>query len=334
MITYSIAGKGKGKLGSSVYYINHGTQVAREYTGSVTNPSTTAQVAQRARFKLASQVSAAMEDVIVIPRKGMQSPRNRFTKVNMPYFYADGQGAFVSYENLQITIGNQGLPGISVERIANNKMTIALQSAANHSVTHVVYSIFKKTDEDMLQLMNSVVVEGSSDNDAFTVDVDNIAGNLVIYAYGFRGRNARAEAKYGNYQVSSGSDVARLFANRQLEMNDYRFTATRGTSIGAADTENVTPDAGHALLYITNIGSGDTVVVIGSDNPIHITDGVIQVPLGAVVEITATPAAGWLFHGFFENGTQQMFSNANPISFQMNGMRDIIVNYEVQGGLE
>ena len=334
MITYSIAGKGKGKLGSSVYYINHGTQVAREYTGSVTNPSTSAQVAQRARFKLASQVSAAMEDVIVIPRKGMQSPRNRFTKVNMPFFYADGQGAVVSYENLQITIGNQGLPGILVERIANNKMTLALQSAANHSVTHVVYSIFKKTDEDMLQLMNSVVVEGSSDNDAFTIDVDDIPGNLVVYAYGFRGRNAKAEAKYGNYQVASGADVARLFANRQLEMNNYRFTSTRGTSIGAADTENITPDAQHALLYITNIGSGDTVIVVGSDNPIHLSDGVVQVPLGAVVQITATPQSGWSFNGFFNNGEQFAFANSSPITFTMNGMRDIIVNYVADGGLE
>ena len=57
MKIYSLDGKGSGKVGGSVYYVNRGVQVRREYTAAVTNPSTDAQVGQRSRFKLASQVS-------------------------------------------------------------------------------------------------------------------------------------------------------------------------------------------------------------------------------------------------------------------------------------
>lgn len=334
----SYRSKGSGKVGSSVFVINHGVMIEREYNGSVSNPSTPAQVAQRSRFKLASQVSAAMEDVIVIPRKGMKSPRNLFVKRNMSYFYGDAEGAQVSYENLQLTIGNQGIPGIVAERDGEggggSTLTLSLQGSANKSVTHVVYNVFKKTDEDMLQLMNSVVVEGSADNPAFVQDIDNILGTLVIYAYGFKGRNANAEAKYGNYQVNTGEDVARLFANRVLELSDYRFTDTRGTTLRQSDSQSVTPPASSALLYLTKRGQG-TLSVKVNDSVVAYTEGEpVVVGLGTTVKITATPATGWLFNAWFENGNQTPLSNVNEYTYTAVQMRDIVASFVEDGGLE
>ena len=75
-----IAGTGSGKLGSQVYASVAGEQIVRNYQPKVSNPNTTKQVNQRSRFKLMSQLSAAMASVIVIPKEGMRSSRNLFSK--------------------------------------------------------------------------------------------------------------------------------------------------------------------------------------------------------------------------------------------------------------
>lgn len=327
MIVYGQEGKGKGKLGSSVYLINHGVQIKREYTGAVSNPSTPAQVSQRARFKLASQVSAALEPVIVIPRKGIRSPRNLFVQKNMGYFYGTVEGASVSYENLQITAGGTALPGIVINRPDLGNMTIALEDAAVQYVSHVVYCIYKKQGDGSLLYWDSIVVEGDEDNDAFMATMQKITGDLVVYAYGFKGRNASAKAKYSSYNVTSGLDVAQLVANRVMEAKDYLFTATRGTSISTGQTSNPQPGEGNVMLYITNSYGGSVSVKIGAENPIVITTGSVPVPIGSQVQLTATPPNEWIFYGWRNNGEQNVFDTMNPLSFVMNEMRDIVPKY-------
>lgn len=335
MIVYSSDGKGRGKLGSSVYLINHGVQIKREYTGAVSNPSTPAQVSQRARFKLASQVSAALEPVIVIPRKGIRSPRNLFVQKNMGYFYGNVEGAYVSYENLQITAGGTALPGIVINRPGSGNMTIALEDAAVQYVSHVVYCIYKKQGDGSLLYWDSIVVEGDEDNDAFMTSMQSISGDLVVYAYGFKGRNASAKAKYSSYNVTSGLDVAQLVANRVMEAKDYMFTATRGASVTTGETGNPQPGAGNVMLYITSPNGGSVSVKIDDENPINITTGSVPVRIGSVVQLTATPPNGWAFYAWRENGQQNAFAYTNPLSFTMTEMRDILPWYAyVQHGLE
>lgn len=339
MKRYSANGKGSGKLGGSVYVINHGVQIEREYNGSVSNPSTSAQVAQRSRFKLASQVSAALENVIVIPRKGIISPRNRFVKRNMPFFYGDVNGAQVTYENLQLTLGSNGIPSIYLQRIAGGQITLQLTDWVNDSCSHVAYCIFKKTDEELLQLVRSEVVEVNEDNYDASVTIGDPGGDLIVYAYGYRMKNAKAKAKYDNYQVSNALDMATLIANRRIELSDVYFTATRGTSIAAGDQESVTPSAGEFLLYLSTNFLGtiklevDNVVVAPS------ASGVYKVHKESRVKLTEIPAqlagndyAG--FDGWFNNGEQTPFSMETFIEFDMTSMRDIVARWHPWSGLE
>lgn len=339
MKRYSANGKGSGKLGGSVYVINHGVQIEREYNGSVSNPSTSAQVSQRSRFKLASQVSAALENVIAIPRKGILSPRNRFVKRNMPFFYGGVDGAQVTYENLQLTLGSNGIPSIYLQRIMGGQITLQLSDLVNDSVSHVAYCMFKKTDEELLQLVRSEIVEVNEDNGDALVTIGDPGGDLIVYAYGYRLKNAKAKAKYDNYQVSNALDMATLIANRRIEMSDVYFTATRGTSIAAGDQESTTPGANEWLLYLSTNFLGTITLEVNSQVVALEASGVYKVQKDSHVKLTQNPSqisgtdvAG--FDGWFNNGEQTPFSTQSFIEFDMTSMRDIIARWHPWSGLE
>lgn len=331
----SAGGKGWGKKGDSVFVINHGVQIEREYNSKVSNPSTSAQVGQRARFKLASQVSAALENVIAIPRKGILSPRNRFVKRNMPFFYGGVDGAQVTYENLQLTLGSTGLPGIYASRTGSGDLELSLTEPVHKSVSYVAYCIFRKTDEEMLQLVASEIVPVNEDEVDANITIADPGGNLVIYAYGYRIKNAKAKAKYDNYRVASAADMATLIANRRIEASDVYFTGTRGTSLPWDASESVTPDAHQAVLYLTKFQRGTIKLEVGSEVVANDAEGAYVCQRGAHVKLTATPATDYEFWGWVNNGEHTRFSTESVVEFDINDMRDIVAYFSyVQPGLE
>lgn len=60
-----LVGTGTGKMGASVFSVRYGEQIVRQYQGVVANPKTPAQIEQRAKLKLTSQVAAALAPVII-----------------------------------------------------------------------------------------------------------------------------------------------------------------------------------------------------------------------------------------------------------------------------
>lgn len=335
MKRYSANGKGSGKLGGSVYVINHGVQIEREYNGSVSNPSTSAQVGQRARFKLASQVSAALENVIAIPRKGILSPRNRFVKRNMSFFYGGVDGAQVTYENLQLTLGSNGIPAIFAERTKDAELELELKEPVHMSVSHVAYCIFRKTDEELLQLVASEIVEVNQDNTDAQVTIADPGGNLVIYAYGYRIKNAKAKAKYDNYRVSSAADLATLIANRRLELSDVYFSATRGTSLGIGESENPTPGPNQVIIYISKFQKGTISLEYDSEPIVSDFTGAFMATRGKRIKLKAKAGDDYEFWGWVNNGESTPFSNNSTLEFEVSEMRDIIAYFSyVQRGLE
>lgn len=331
----SYRSKGSGKVGSSVFVINHGVLIEREYNSEVSNPSTPAQVGQRARFKLASQVSAALENVIAIPRKGIQSPRNRFVKRNMPFFYGGVDGAQVTYENLQLTLGSIGLPGIYASRNGSGELELSLTEPVNKSVSYVAYSIFRKTDDEMLQLVASEIVQVNEDEVDASVTIADPGGDLVIYAYGYRIKNAKAKAKYDNYRVSSAADMATLIANRRLELSDVYFTSTRGTSLPQDSSESIVPDDHQAVLYLTKFQRGTIKLEVGSETITNDAEGAYVCQRGAHIKLTATPATDYEFWGWVNNGEHTRFYTESVVEFDIQNMRDIVAYFSyVQTGLE
>lgn len=337
-----VDGKQVGKLAGRVYFVNHGVNVSREYSGSVSNPNTAAQVGQRSRFKLASQVSAALSSVIVIPRKGIQSPRNLFVKKNMGLFYGSPQGAQVSYENLQITNGSMGLPGLVVERQSPDILQIQLEKGVEGAYDRIVYNVFSKTAEAQLLLVSSSVVPVTTENNTARFRSTDPYTELVVYAYGLKDKNERARANYNSYSVNTGEDLAKLFANRSLGIGDYFFSQTRGTTLPYGTSTSPVPDEGKVLMYISTLGTGSVKITVGAENPVTLTNGSIQVPYNSNVQLEAIDGAEavtgtWEFVGWLNNGEQNWFSRENNITLNVKSMKDIVAQFGINagdGGLE
>lgn len=310
----SLHGVATGKLGGIVYSVNSGQMIAREYQPNVSNPNTEAQVNQRAKLKLMSQVAAALAPVIVIPKEGLKSSRNLFIKKNFDKTSADGGVAQVTYENLQITAGNAALPAIELTRSLESGITARLSQRADASISRVVYISYSKTSENTLQYMQSIIVDNAGADGTFPGSLLYLEGDVVVFAYGMKDLTAKARAKYAEYNVASGEDIARLAASRNISYSDYQFTQTRGTTLFAGESESTAIPDGSARVFVT-AGNGGSVAGAG----------VFQI--GQNVTVTATPAEGFSFVGWYRNGSDELVSSNAQYSFTLQGTADLVARF-------
>lgn len=328
----SLYGKTTGKIGSIVFSTSGGETIAREYNPHVANPNTMAQVNQRARMKMMSQLSAALSPVVAMTKDGLVSRRNKFVKANFDNSYALEGKAQISYENVQLTEGSVGLPQILVEFDESTGLMaplISLASAPASNISRVVYSIFEKTQESRLSLVSSTIVSKSKVEDKY-FDFNptglswSMSGNepkftkeYVIYAYAMADTSERATARYGNLNVQSASDIATLVANRTISFEDYQFTQTRGTTVGTGSGGDTPTPAGQARVFVTALGQGGTVSGGGT------------YAIGSQVTVTATPSSGFYFKGWAKNGSAQIISTEASYSFTLQGQTDLVAMFDI-----
>lgn len=310
-------GKAVGKVGSMVYSVVGGQMVAREYQPNVSNPNTQSQVDQRARLKLASQVAAALSPVIAIPKEGLKSSRNLFIKKNMGAIAANDGIAQVTYENLQLTTGNAGIPAIHVRRSAEVGVHVNLEERADAAVSRMVYILYRKTSEATLQYVQSIIVEAAGSLGTFPGSLVYTEGDIVVFAYGIKDLNARAHAAYSDYNVQNGEDIAKLTIMRKVSLSDYQFTMTRGTTLFAGETESAVVGANQARVYVTPSGNG---TVAGA--------GVFD--LNSQVTVTATPGENATFVGWRLNGSDAIISTSASYTFTLEGQTDLVAVFRTK----
>lgn len=313
----SLNGKVTGKIGAIVYSTSGGVTIAREYNPNVSNPNTVSQMNQRARLKLASQLAAALAPVIAIPKNGLVSSRNLFIQKNMEEIIANNGTAQIIYENIQLTNGNAGLPTIVAARDAANKLTITLQESADAAVSRVVYIVYKKSSENTLQYCASAIISEAGDNGLFPCEMSNMAGELVIWAYGMKDMSASATVRYGSYSVTNGEDLAKLLMSRTLSSSDFQFTRTRGTTLFSGEDENVVPEDNQFMVYYNVSGPG-TVTAPG------FTGNRKAVTAGESITLTAVPNEGCEFVGWRYAGETQNFQTAAELTLVVNNALDLI----------
>lgn len=311
-VLQAIGTKGTGKLGSVVYSVNHGVQVAREYQPTVSNPSTSAQVQQRAKLKLMSQLSAALSSVIAYQRDGLVSPRNMFTKANIGQAYTtenalDETTASVVYENLQLAQGSFAISGIHIARVENQSVTVSLISALAPEADRVAYILARKTDEGLISVIDTAVEAVAGDSRLFPHTFDYAAGTLVVWAYGLATTGANAKGKYYAYSVSNATDVATLVANRNLIENGVRLSYTRGKTLPYNSDESIDVPAGYVGVYMNVSGNGSITLPDGS--PVSFPQ---VLPINSNFSYVAVADEGSSFVGWRENVTGAILST-NPV---------------------
>lgn len=305
--------KGSGKLGNMIVAKVAGETIARDYNPNVANPNTNLQVGQRSRFKLASQVSAALAPIIAIPRQGLKSARNLFVKKNFENFVKVGDNSAVNLPALQITAGSIAVPVVSATR-NNSALNIALQGIAPDWLSRMVYCLYKVNANQQLELVKSTVQNEKGEDLDFAVELDDVAGQILILAYGIVDANASASAKYADYAVESAQDIASLVATRALSTTDFRFTKTAGIMMQTGDT------SGTSVIvpsYIVSVTAGNGGTAIASNGGI--------IPQGSSCTITATPDTGFAIADIEVNG--QSVGWNSPYTFTPSGNTSVEVTF-------
>lgn len=229
---YGLFGSMTGKLADTVMSVRNGEQIARKYQPVVFNPSTPAQVAQRAKLKLLSQLSAVLAPAIAMPRDGSVSSRNKFTKMNFGLTtFADNQ-ADISLASVKLTAGIVGFPSVAATR-SNNKVSVALQAPA-YNFDKVVYVTVAKQDDKELRFLGTTVSDIPGPNFDFEKEISlGTNGPIVLYAYGIRFNTESARTKYGDITAEQAETVAKLICNRILTESDITLSETIGKEVDA-----------------------------------------------------------------------------------------------------
>lgn len=229
---YGLFGSMTGKLADVVMSVRNGEQIARKYQPVVLNPSTPAQVAQRAKLKLLSQVSAVMAPVIAMRREGPVSSRNQFVRANFPAASYNNNQADITLTSIKLTKSVVSLPAISATREGTTLSVQLTQGAGDFN--HVVYVAFGKQNDGTLRFADSAVINnaGSIAHWEGSLTVPNV--EAVVYAYAVRDNNENARAKFGDLQVVTAETIAKLLVSRTLSETDVTLTETRAVEVPAA----------------------------------------------------------------------------------------------------
>ena len=320
----SLYGKTMGKIGSIVFSTSGGYTIAREYNPHVANPNTMAQINQRARMKLMSQLSASLSPVLAMTKDGLVSKRNKFTKLNFPASYALNGVAQITYENVQITEGNTSLPALIAAGVVSSdhmNLQVGLSVQPSATINRVVYCLFKKSNEGKLEYIASSIIatrEGPTIAIWFSAVFNTLPlAEYVVFAYGMSDTSERASATYGNLNVVTASDLAKLIATRAISFSDYQFTQTRAITIASDGTAVQPEQAGKVRVYVTALGQGGTVSGGGSFD------------IGESVTVVATPANGFDFVRWAYNGTNETASTSASYTFTVNQQTDLVAIFQV-----
>lgn len=233
-----------GKLADTVMSVRNGEQIARKYQPIVLNPSTPAQVAQRAKLKLLSQLSAVMAPVIAIPRQGSVSSRNLFTKKNFGLTSYSENQASITLASVQLTKSVVALPAVGASR-GEGAITAYLDQGANSApidVDRVVYCLFEKQTDDRLRFVDSkVATSAGSDGGWVVTDLPLVSNECVLLAYGVRDNTEAARVVFADMQAMTAETIAKVVATRTVTETDVTMTETRGFTLAAVTNNSMTP---------------------------------------------------------------------------------------------
>lgn len=222
---YGLFGSMTGKLADTVMTVRYGEQLVRKHQPVVYNPNTEGQVAQRAKMKMMSQLSAVMAPVIAIRREGSVSSRNLFVKYNFKSAsFTDGV-ANIQLADIKLTKSVVSLPRLTAS-LAGSDLTVALSSAVT-DINRVVYCVFRKEADNTIRLVASQVVTTPGTVATFSTTFAVFTDPHIVYAYGVRDNTEAARVVFGDLQAPSAETVAKLVTSTTLLDTDITLTETQ-----------------------------------------------------------------------------------------------------------
>ena len=207
-----LLGKGSGKLGSSVFAISGGEQIVREHNPKVSNPNTEAQIAQRAKMKLLSQIAADLAQVLFYKKKGLVSARNQFIAANMPLCTYDNEEANVPINKLMLSPSNSKLPGFDATKVQGG-YECSLDSAPFTELEGVFYigirTDISGDDTQRLRVAGVEYVTEAGQDGLYRHTCPWLFAEFV-FAVGVKKIDGTKKIIYGDYDAGDATGLAAL----------------------------------------------------------------------------------------------------------------------------
>lgn len=294
----------KGRVGSIVYRVRNGETIASQYQPNVANPSTPAQVQNRAKLKLLSQLGAAVEPAIAIPRVGAITPRNAFTKVNYQHTQYAGDVANIKLADMQFTDSAIGIDGFSADRTSGVKIVVVLNSDQSQSFDKVMYIICEKLDSGAIRVAASELCTDPGANGTFPAELPYFAGNISVHAYGLREMSAAAHAAFSNISAPAASQVAQLVATRKVSAGDVTLSETRGLYMAQGVNQAETTGVMYNRISVVQVNTaGEEISGAGQ------ISGAGNYEQDAIVTLRCVMEEGWDFVGWKLSPNGQVVSS-------------------------
>ena len=224
-------GKGTGKLGASVWAVRKGVQIVREYTDKVTNPNTPAQVGQRAKFKLLTQLGAVVAGAGMFFRNlnAGESMRNAFMRANMGAVTLSPTGdvALLNVSKVVLTDGHTTAPAATFNR-TTGALSVDVSAAAMADIMGIGYAVITLPDVGRVIGYSARAEKGEGETaiTATIVAPSALMNKTNVLVWGYRFADAAARAKYEAIAAAKTADVVALEFDRMLREGFIEPTQT------------------------------------------------------------------------------------------------------------
>lgn len=220
-INHILFGQGKGKVGGLVLQRYEGMNVAREKPISVKNPQSTKQIEQRAKFKLATQVTANFKEVISakLANLSIYERSRRAASVNAiigVVSTATPDSPQVLVQSVVAAINAKSLSSLAAPTItySNDYWSVIAASGDTVVYVHCVYN----TDGG---LQNRTVETYTSDGTAKQIAYQGL-DNEVIMVVAFHALTESGTASLSNLSVDNSAflnNISRSVAAGDIEIS-------------------------------------------------------------------------------------------------------------------
>lgn len=198
-----------------------GVQIVREYTDKVSNPNTPAQVGQRAKFKLLTQLGAVVagDGMFFRTNNSGESMRNAFMRANMPAVSLSPTGnvALLNVGAVVLTDGHTTAPNATFNR-STGSLSVDLSSGAMSDIMGIGYAVITLPEIGRVigYSARAEKAEGETAITATIVTGPSLMNKTNVLVWGYRFADAAARARYEAIAAAETADVVSLEFNRML----------------------------------------------------------------------------------------------------------------------
>lgn len=240
-----ITGKLSGKMGSAVFRVRDGQQVVAQYNPIVKNPNSEGQQAQRAKFKLMSQLAAIMSpgfgtmSVSKHRAKGKPSQRNAFTQLNFPLVTVETDNqevtASIPMADLKLTSSFRPLGVMSLSATSSTAFDADIDQVpadvASVRFLLVRYPLIGGSRQAQLSEILDVPVSEGSVSHSFTGMASG--EKVTVLAYGLiPSETAKASISLDNIHTPADDDfISAVKLNEMVANGEIAETSTIGANL-------------------------------------------------------------------------------------------------------